>query len=253
MSCIGLGRLEPLLLAQVAALAEVRRAHRVGDPVVLAVEVLELARRLVDVVLAERADQLVHRAQQVLRVERRGHERIEVREIGRAARGERGEELGVEVAPAERLLAHLEARDLALELGDARLLDDLDGLRLDFGVPDLKLAHLLADRRGRAPERDGARGPRRCRPGSDDGRREMQMRACGPSELLLPWCLRWPFRKCPCLPRTLPSLLGSRRVSSARLARYGAAPGGSADVWTSISCERHAWCRGVPAHRCMGN
>jgi hypothetical protein len=25
-------------------------------------------------------------------------------------------------------------------------------------MPDLKLAHLLADRRGRAPERDGAEG-----------------------------------------------------------------------------------------------
>ena len=111
-----------------------------------------------DVVLADRADQLVHRAQQVLRVERRGHERVELREIGRAAGGERGEELGVEVAPAERLLPHLEAGELALELRDARVLDRLDGLRLDLGVPDLELAHLLAERGGRAAERDGAEG-----------------------------------------------------------------------------------------------
>ena len=153
---VGLGRLEPLLLAQVPALAEVGRAHRVGDPVVLAVEVLELPRRLVDVALADRPDQLVHRAQQVLGVERRGHERIEVGEVGRAARGQRGQELGVEVAPAEGLLAHLEARELLLELGDARVLDDLDRLGLDLGVPDLQLAHLLADHRGGAAEGGGA-------------------------------------------------------------------------------------------------
>ena len=149
---VRLGHLEALLHSQISALAEVGRPHRVGDPVVLAVEVLQLPGRLVDVVLPDRADQLVHRAQQILGIERRGHERVEVREVGRAARGQRGEELGVEVAPAERLLAHLEARELPLELRDARVLDHLDGLRLDLGVPDLELAHLLADDRGRAAE-----------------------------------------------------------------------------------------------------
>ncbi len=155
---VGLGHLEALLHSQISALAEVGGAHRVGDPVVLAVEVLELPRRLVDVVLADRADQLVHRPQQVLGVERRGHERIELGQIGRVARGQRGEELGVEVAPAERLLPHLEAGELPLELRDARVLDGLDGLRLDLGVPDVELAHLLADHRGRAAERGRADG-----------------------------------------------------------------------------------------------
>jgi hypothetical protein len=130
----------------------------VGDAVILAVEVLELPGRLVDVVLAEGPDELVHRAQESLGVERRGHERVEMGEIGRIARGERGKELGVEVAPPERLLLDLEARELSLELGDGRVLDDLDRLGLDLGVPDLELAHLLADGRGGASEGGGADG-----------------------------------------------------------------------------------------------
>src|SRR5262249_52733783 len=151
----------PRLLPELPPFREVRGAHRVRHAVVLAVEVLELERRLVDVALAERADQLVHRSEQVLHVERRGHERVQVREIGRAPGRERREQLCVEIAPAERLLLHLEAGELLLELRNARVLDRLHGLRLDLGVPDVQLAHLLAERRGGLREDGGADRDRR--------------------------------------------------------------------------------------------
>ena len=157
----GLRRLQALLLAQVAPLAEVRRAHGVRHAVVLAVEVLQLERRLVDVALAERADQFVHRPQEMLHVEGGGHERVEVREVGRAAGGERGQQFGVEIAPAEGLLLDLEAGELALELGDRGLLDGLHRLGLDLGVPDVELAPLLAEGGRRAGKQRGAGGERR--------------------------------------------------------------------------------------------
>jgi hypothetical protein len=130
----------------------------VRHAVVLAVEVLQLQRGLVDVLLAQRADQLVHRAQQSLHVERGRHEGIQVREVGRAAGGQRGQQLGVQVAPAQRLLLDLEAGELLLELRDAGVGDRLDRLRLDLGVPHLQLADLLAQRGRRAAEQDGAGG-----------------------------------------------------------------------------------------------
>src|SRR5438094_8808725 len=68
------------------------------------------------------------------------------------------EQLRVEVAPAERLLLDLEAGELPLELGDGRVLNRLDRLRLDLRVPDVQLAHLLAERGGRAREQRGAGG-----------------------------------------------------------------------------------------------
>ena len=50
----------------------------------------------------------------------------------------------------------LEAGELRLELGDARLLDCLDRLRLDLGVPDLQLLHRLTEHgRGAANDRGG--------------------------------------------------------------------------------------------------
>jgi hypothetical protein len=49
-----------------------------------------------------------------------------MREIGRTAGGQLGQQLGVEVAPAERLLLDLEAGELLLELRDARVLDRLE-------------------------------------------------------------------------------------------------------------------------------
>src|SRR5205823_3517033 len=64
------------------------------------------------------------------------------------------------VAPAERLLLHLEAGELALELRDAGVLDRLDGLGLDLGVPDLELPDLLPERSRRAREHRGAGGRR---------------------------------------------------------------------------------------------
>src|SRR5438094_7698223 len=48
------------------------------------------------------------------------------------------EQLRVEVAPAERLLLDLEAGELPLELGDGRVLNRLDRLRLDLRVPDVQ-------------------------------------------------------------------------------------------------------------------
>src|SRR5437762_12376945 len=157
---VRLRRLETRLLTKVTPFGEVRGAHRVRHAVVLAVEELQPQRRLVNVALAERADQLVHRAQEPLGVKRRRHERVEMREVGRVAGGEGREQLGVEVAPAERLLLHLEAGKLALELRDAGVLDHFDGLGLDLGVPDLKLADLLPGCGRRAREHRGAGGGR---------------------------------------------------------------------------------------------
>src|SRR5215468_801626 len=158
---VGLRRLDALLLAQVAPLREIGGAHGVSDAVVLAVEVLQLEGRLVDVLLSEGADELVHGPDLSLHVQGGRHERVEMRQVGGTARGQRGEELGVEIAPAERLLLDLEAGELLLELRDARVLDDLDGLGLDLRVPDLELARLLAEDGGGAPEHGGGRRARR--------------------------------------------------------------------------------------------
>src|SRR5207253_11436624 len=104
---------------------------------------------------------------------------VQVGEIGRAAGRDRRQELRVEVAPGERLLPHLEARKPPLELGDAPLLDGLDGLRLDLGMPDLKLTDLLAEHRRPATEECQAGGCRR-RPREELPAGEPRSQGAGP-------------------------------------------------------------------------
>jgi hypothetical protein len=58
-----------------------------------------------------------------------------MRELGRAARGEPGHDLALEVVPGEAFGLDLDARVLRLEAA-RNVIERLDGLRLGLGMPD---------------------------------------------------------------------------------------------------------------------
>src|SRR6266540_875213 len=140
----------------------------VHEAELLAADIADALDLLPDVVLADRFDDLVERAEQTFRLQGRAGDRLAVRQFRRRSGGKRCHDLAFEFGPGQALGFNLDAGILRLET-TGNVVECFDRLRLGFGVPDTHELVLRQSRRGEhddqcARERDFSRHMHECPP-----------------------------------------------------------------------------------------